>query len=98
MRVEIRKGWPSAEKKQLLDAVHRALVEAFDIPDDDRTQRLIEHDAGHFEVPPGRSERYTLVEITAFPGRSLAAKRKLYSATVRNLGELGIPADDVSIV
>lgn len=98
VRIEILEGRPASERKRLLQAVHDALVEAFGIPEDDRTQRLIEHADENFEIPPGRSERYTLVEITAFPGRSPDAKRALYRAIVRNLGKAGVPADDVSIV
>ena len=98
VRIEVLEGRSADETKSLLDAVHEALIEAFAIPDDDRTQRVVEHDRDHFEIPPGRSERYTLVEITAFPGRSVDAKRALYRAIVRNLGVVGVPADDVSIV
>jgi phenylpyruvate tautomerase PptA (4-oxalocrotonate tautomerase family) len=49
-------------------------------------------------VPPGKSENYTLIEITLFAGRSLEAKRALYQAIVKNLGALGIAPDDVFIV
>jgi phenylpyruvate tautomerase PptA (4-oxalocrotonate tautomerase family) len=98
VRIEILRGRPVAERQQLLEGVHAALVEAFGIPDDDRTQRIIEHDLDNFEVPPGVGERYTLVEIIAFPGRSAAAKRHLYQAIVRNLEAAGIPANDISIV
>jgi phenylpyruvate tautomerase PptA (4-oxalocrotonate tautomerase family) len=98
VRIEIVEGRTAAEKKSLFDAVHAALVEAFAIPDDDRTQRIVEHGAGNFEIPPGASDRYTLVEITAFPGRSGTAKRNLYAAIVRNLEAAGTPPDDVSIV
>jgi phenylpyruvate tautomerase PptA (4-oxalocrotonate tautomerase family) len=98
VRIEVFKGRPASERKRLLQAVHAALVEAFDIPEDDRMQRIVEHDPENFEIPPGRSEHYTLVEITAFPGRSPTAKRALYKAIVRNLGEAGIPAGDIFIV
>jgi phenylpyruvate tautomerase PptA (4-oxalocrotonate tautomerase family) len=98
VRIEIIKGRPVAERKLLLQGVHAALVEAFGIPEDDRTQRIIEHDPENFEIPPGHSENYTLVEITAFPGRSSTAKRALYKAIVRNLGGTGIPAGDVLVV
>jgi phenylpyruvate tautomerase PptA (4-oxalocrotonate tautomerase family) len=57
VRIEILEGRPASERKRLLEAVHAALVEAFHIPDDDRTQRLIEHDPVNFEIPPGSSER-----------------------------------------
>ncbi len=49
-------------------------------------------------MPPGRSESYTLVEITLFSGRSLDAKRTLYQAIVRNLGALGIAPADIFII
>jgi phenylpyruvate tautomerase PptA (4-oxalocrotonate tautomerase family) len=98
VRIEILKGRSAAERKRLLQAVHDALVEAFGIPEDDRTQRLIEHDAESFEIESGHSERYTLVEITAFPGRSPEAKRALYAAIVRNLRVTGVPAEDVIVV
>ncbi|MEX0832941.1 MAG: tautomerase family protein [Actinomycetota bacterium] len=98
VRIEILEGRPVPEKKRLLQAVHDALVEAFGIPDDDRTQRIFEHDPGNFEIPPGHSDKYMLVEIVAFPGRSTTAKRALYKAIVRNLGDIGVPAGDVFVV
>jgi phenylpyruvate tautomerase PptA (4-oxalocrotonate tautomerase family) len=98
VRIEIIKGRPVAERKQLLEGLHTALVEAFGIPGDDRTQRLVEHDPSRFEIPPGAGERYTLIEITAFPGRSATAKRRLYEAIVRNLEAAGVPANDISVV
>jgi phenylpyruvate tautomerase PptA (4-oxalocrotonate tautomerase family) len=98
VRIEILEGRSVDERRQLLQAVHEALVEAFDIPEDDRTQRIVEHDPVNFEIPPGSSERYTLIEITAFPGRSRDAKAALYEAIVRRLGDVGVEANDVSIV
>jgi phenylpyruvate tautomerase PptA (4-oxalocrotonate tautomerase family) len=98
IRVEIREGWSPAEKAGLLDAIHAAAVEALKIPNEDRTQFLTEHPTEAFEIPPGKGDRFTLVEITMFAGRSLDAKRRLYRAVVTNLGRLGIPPFDVLIV
>ncbi|MBI3975345.1 MAG: tautomerase family protein [Armatimonadetes bacterium] len=98
VRISVRKGRSPSEKRALLDAVHSALVEAFHIPDSDRNQRLSEYTAEEFETPPGRTELYTLVEITAFPGRSPDAKANLYGALVRNLSALGTQPGDVLIV
>jgi phenylpyruvate tautomerase PptA (4-oxalocrotonate tautomerase family) len=98
IRIEILEGWLSADKAGLLDAIHAAAVEALRIPDEDRTQILTEHPADAFEIPPGKGERFTLIEITMFAGRSLDAKRHLYRAVVRNLGRLGVPPSDVLIV
>jgi hypothetical protein len=98
VQIEILKGRPAAERRHLLDAVHEALVQAFSIPEDDRTQRIVEHDSENFEIPPGASELYMLIEITAFPGRSATAKRRLYEAIVHNLETVSVPAKDISIV
>ncbi len=98
VRIEIVKGRSLEERSQLFQAVHDALVEAFRIPEDDRTQRIVEHEPDNFEIPPGSSDRYTLIEITAFPGRSAEAKRNLYRALVQRLGEIAIDPIDVSVV
>jgi phenylpyruvate tautomerase PptA (4-oxalocrotonate tautomerase family) len=78
-------------------AVHAALVEALRIPEHDRTLRLIEHTPDHFPPPPGRGERFTLVEITLFSGRSIDAKRALYQALARNLETVGLPSSDLTV-
>lgn len=44
VKVEIFKGKTPEYKKTLLDCIHKALVDAFSIPDDDRIQRLYELD------------------------------------------------------
>ncbi len=49
-------------------------------------------------MPPGRTENYTLVEISIFAGRSLETKRLLYQKIVQNFGILGIAPSDILIV
>jgi phenylpyruvate tautomerase PptA (4-oxalocrotonate tautomerase family) len=98
VKISIRQGRTTSEKKSLLDAVHAALVEAFKIPEGDRNQRLFEFSEENFEISEGKTDRYTLIEITAFPGRSLEAKRKLYQAISKKLEALEIPPNDVFIV
>lgn len=85
-------------KGALFDAVHAALVTVFKIPDHDRTQRFVEYEHGDFELPPGHSDRLTLIEITAFSGRTLDTKRALYRDLVNRLEKLGIPPHDIFIV
>jgi hypothetical protein len=81
----------------VIEAVQSALREALKIPEADRTLRLIEHQPSHFAVPPDRGEKFTLIEVPMFSGRSMAAKRALYQAAVRNLAGLGVPALDIKI-
>lgn len=86
-------------KKAVLDGIHSALVEAFEIPDHDRMQRLYELDRENFETSPTKTDQYILIEITAFKGRSLEAKKRLYTAVVNNLVKApGIRGNDITIV
>ncbi|HVU52877.1 MAG TPA: tautomerase family protein [Polyangia bacterium] len=96
--IEARRGLPAELKRGMLDAVHDALVACFRIPDDDRTQRFVEHALEDLEVPPGRGPRYALVTIVAFAGRSVDAKRALYKAIADRFEALGVPRLDVFIV
>jgi phenylpyruvate tautomerase PptA (4-oxalocrotonate tautomerase family) len=96
--IATRRGWVGAQHAAVIEAVHAAMVEAIKIPREDRTLRLVEHEASCFAVPPQRGERYTLIEITLFAGRSLEAKRRLYKAIVRNFAALGVPPLDIKIV
>ena len=97
VRLEVRQGRSATQKQALLDAAHAALVEALEIPDHDRMQRIVEHTRADFELPPGRSDDFVLVEVTMFAGRSRQAKRRLYQVLVRNFGELGVAPADVFV-
>ena len=97
-RLEVRQGRSATQKQALMDAVHAALVEALRIPDHDRVQRIVEHAREDFELPPGSSDDFVLVEVTMFAGRSRQAKRLLYQALVRNFGTLGVALTDVFVV
>lgn len=96
--IEVRRRTSAEEEAKLIDAVHAAIMEGLRTPEWDRTIRLVVHEPHRFASPPGRDERYTLVEVDLFSGRSLEAKKRLYQAIVRNLGALGIPADHVKIL
>ncbi len=98
VRISRRTGADSAQNRALLDAAHAALVEAFKIPEGDRHQQLVELDAAHFEIPSGRGPAFTLIEITAVPGRSLEAKRALYQSLARRCEQAGVPPSDLFVV
>ncbi len=96
--IETRRGLSAATKKDLFDGVHQALVECFKIPDRDRAQRMIEYAPEDFEIPADRGQRYSIVTLTVFSGRSLEAKRALYRAIVDRFEAAGISRQDVLIV
>lgn len=97
-KIEVRRDWPPEQVQAIMEAVYLAQREALQLPEHDRQIRYIRHQPEHFHIPPGKSENYTLIEITLFAGRSLAAKRALYRGIVQKLGALGIAPDDIFIV
>ena len=99
IRVELLAGKSPAFKQAVLDQVHEALVEAFRIPDHDRTQRLIALPPEHFEFPIARRPDPILIEITCFTGRSLQAKRLLYRRLAERLKDRpGVDPANVCVV
>lgn len=96
--IEVRKRYTREQEVAIIDAVHAALMEGIKTPDWDKTIRLVVHEPHRFATPPKKDDRYTLVDIDLFSGRSLEAKKALYRAVVKNLGKLGIPADHVKIL
>ena len=98
VRVEICEGKSPAHKQAILDGVHAALVEAFKIPDSDRTHLLFELPPSCFEAA-GKSGNATMVTITAFAGRSREAKKRLYRGIADRLAASpGITGNDLMIV
>lgn len=99
VKISIIEGRSLSEKKRLLDAVHSSLVEAFKIPDRDRVQRIVEFKKDDFEIPQDRTGFFTIIEITILPGRSLEAKKNLYTTINQKLSGIGYQnPNDIVIV
>jgi phenylpyruvate tautomerase PptA (4-oxalocrotonate tautomerase family) len=64
-------------KQQLSDAIHSCVVDALQYPPDKRAHRFFPLEPGDFFYPDGRTDRYTIVEISMFEGRSVEAKKQL---------------------
>ena len=96
--IEVRRRYTDAEEAGIIDAVHAAMMQGLKIPEWDKTIRLVVHEPHRFPQAPGKDERYTLVDIDLFSGRSLEAKKALYQAIIRNLEPFGIPGDQVKIL
>lgn len=98
--IEVRYQYSVAQEVGLIDAVHHALVSAFKIPEYDRDIRLLVHEPHRFQCPPNKlyPEKFTLIRIDCFAGRTLDTKRNLYRSIVENLSVLGIPKDHIKIL
>lgn len=99
VRIETRDHWLKGRHEALFDAIQAAMVEAIKIPEDDRCYRLVTYDEAHFPSVPGHGDRFTIIEIALFQGRSMAAKRNMYAAIARNLkAALDLEPHDLRVV
>ena len=97
-RIEVMRAYDRDTEVALIEAVQSALVETLRIPETDRAVRLVVHEPHRVILPPDRDDRFTLVEVDLFSGRSYETKKALYAAVVRNLAPFDIPADHVKIL
>lgn len=92
-----RSAW-AQERDALSARIHDALVEAWQMPRDKRFQRFLWLDDDDL-VAPLRGDRYLVVEVVAFAGRSPEAKRLLVAALFRQVcGAFDLAVDDLEIV
>lgn len=99
VRIDIIKGKSVEYKKTMLDAVHVALMNSIQIEEWDRFQRLYEIDEEFFERSEGKTDKFTMIEITMFPGRTKEQKAKIFEEIVKELYDrLEIQATDIFIV
>ncbi|WP_273861811.1 tautomerase family protein [Pseudomonas sp. LA5] len=102
LRIDVLEGHNDDYLQNLLDGVHHAVVEAFDVPVRDRYQVLTEHKPGRFimqdtglDIP--RTHRQTLISITSRL-RDQAAKTRFYAKVCHELhARCGIEANDVMV-
>ncbi|MFF0776709.1 tautomerase family protein [Nonomuraea wenchangensis] len=66
----------AGRQRELSDLLQECLVSAWGLPEDKRFHRFLLLDPDDF-VCPQRSERYLIVEVVCFTGRSDHAKRAL---------------------
>ena len=85
-------------KNKMSNVLHACLVDAFSFPADKRFHRFFPLEKENFIFPPGKSEKYTIIEVSLFEGRSTESK-KLFICMIfeRFLKELDIKNEDIEI-
>ena len=85
-------------KAKLSDVINGCMVDALSFPASKRAHRFIPMDAEDFYYPEGRTDAYTVIEISLMEGRSVETRKKLIHLLFeRTEGELGIAPEDVEI-
>lgn len=89
LKIDVFRTRTDAENRALLDAVHAASVDAFEVPDTDRYQVLTQHGEGELVALDtglglSRTERLVIVHVISRQ-RGEAAKQKFYELLAGNL-------------
>jgi phenylpyruvate tautomerase PptA (4-oxalocrotonate tautomerase family) len=90
VKIYAKAGRAPQQKRALMEAAHRGMVEGAGIPEWDRQVRLIELGPDDLLLPEHEdADAYVLIEVTGYP-RSVDVKRDIYQALVKNLAEVGV--------
>ncbi len=84
-------------REEISNAIHASIMEALEYPADKKFQRFFTLEPEDFMFSKDRSEKYTILEISMFEGRSVTAKKKLIALLFENLEKIGIPRNDLEI-
>ncbi|WP_028403079.1 tautomerase family protein [Ectobacillus panaciterrae] len=102
IRFDLIEGRDEKSLRNLLDAAHRAMVEAFDVPERDRYQIVHQHSAHEMIIEDTglgfeRSKNLVVISVTS-KQRTDEQKQKLYRLLVQELGEsCGIEPNDIMV-
>lgn len=102
LRFDVIEGRNEQELRQLLDAAHEAMVEAFDVPHSDRYQIVHQHPAHEMIIEDTglgleRTKNLVIISIVS-KARTNAQKERLYALLTERLeSACGISPDDVMI-
>lgn len=85
-------------REELSAVIHACVMEALLFPADKRAHRFFLMNKEDFFAPAGRTEAYTIIEISMIEGRSVDAKKKLIRLLFDNIRDkVGIQHQDVEI-
>lgn len=85
-------------REQLSDVIHACVMEALQFPADKRAHRFFPMDKENMFYPNGRSDAYTIIEISMMEGRSIEAKKNLIRLLFDNIQDkVRIQHQDIEI-
>jgi 4-oxalocrotonate tautomerase family enzyme len=88
----------AGRRQAISDVLHGCVTAALGLPADKRFHRFIALEAEDFIHPADRGERYTIIEVSLFEGRSVEIKKQLIRTIFERFErELGIARHAVEI-
>jgi phenylpyruvate tautomerase PptA (4-oxalocrotonate tautomerase family) len=99
----MRRGKTAAYRKAILDGLHQALHETFNVPHDNGFMTITEHDEDNFRYSKSylgieRSDDVVFMQLTVNHTRTLEQKKALYRRIVELLASSpGVRPEDIFI-
>src|SRR5689334_3120000 len=85
-------------RERLSEVIHQCVVEALKFPPDKRAHRFFLMDKEDMLYPAGRTDAYTIIEITMIEGRTVETKKALIRLLFDRIrDQVGISPQDVEI-
>lgn len=85
-------------KEELSSIINQCMIDALSFPGDKKVHRFFPMEKENFIYPEGRTDAYTIIEISLIEGRSIEARKKLIHLLFDRIeSELGIASIDVEI-
>jgi phenylpyruvate tautomerase PptA (4-oxalocrotonate tautomerase family) len=104
VRISLLKGKSNDQIRAIVDNVHQALVETFEVPPDDRFQFVDQYEPEEFIYDPDymgiqRSKDVVFINITFSNWRDTVAKQRLYQRLAELLSaNAGLRPEDVQVI
>lgn len=104
VRISLLKGKSKEYVRAISDGVHQALIDAYNVPPDDRFQFIHQHEPEEFIYDPEylgihRTDDVVFIHIVAGNWRDTATKKALYKAIAdRLVAKPGLRREDVQVI
>ncbi|WP_109123551.1 tautomerase family protein [Dyella sp. C11] len=102
-RISLRRGKPAKHIAAIRNSVYRAMIEAFNVPQNDRFIVVHQHEAEEFDYDPSyldiqRTDNLVIIQIACNNTRTVEQKKAFYQRTAELLSkEPGLRPEDVFI-
>jgi 4-oxalocrotonate tautomerase len=103
VRISLRRGKSPQHIAAIRNSIYRAMIESFNVPQNDRFILVHQHDADEFDYDPNyldiaRSDDLVIIQIACNNTRTVEQKKAFYQRTAELLSaEPGLRPQDVFI-
>ncbi|WP_426270116.1 tautomerase family protein [Dyella kyungheensis] len=103
VRVSLRRGKSAQHIAAIRNSIYRAMIESFNVPQNDRFIVVHQHDAEEFDYDPNyldiaRTDELVMIQIACNNTRTVEQKKAFYQRTAELLSkEPGLRPQDVLI-